>query len=97
MQDNRSINFVAACSICNGLKSSMMFQTEEEARVYIYEAWQRKGFSDQMPELRDVIYPETPVAEVLQEPVPPRGVVRENIPEERRSSAWLPKCKNRTP
>lgn len=34
-QNNDGRNFVAACQICNGRKAAMMFQTMEEARVYL--------------------------------------------------------------
>jgi 5-methylcytosine-specific restriction endonuclease McrA len=38
---NSSIeNFVAACSICNGWKSSLVFQTVDEARLYIDRKWE---------------------------------------------------------
>lgn len=33
--DNSDTNFVAACQICNGIKSDKMFQTVQEARNYI--------------------------------------------------------------
>jgi 5-methylcytosine-specific restriction endonuclease McrA len=35
LNGNPLANFVAACHICNRYKSSLMFQTVEEARVYI--------------------------------------------------------------
>jgi 5-methylcytosine-specific restriction endonuclease McrA len=34
-RDNRPANFVAACHICNRIKSSLLFQTMDEARAYI--------------------------------------------------------------
>ena len=34
-QNNYGYNFVAACQICNGIKSSHMFKTLEEARIYV--------------------------------------------------------------
>lgn len=34
-QDDSADNIVAACAKCNSLKSDLMFQTVEEARVYI--------------------------------------------------------------
>ena len=42
-QNNQASNFVAACHICNGIKSSFLFQTLEEAQVYITEKWAEKG------------------------------------------------------
>lgn len=35
LQSNPDSNFVAACHICNRLKSSKVFQTVEEARAYV--------------------------------------------------------------
>lgn len=42
-QNNNAVNFVAACHICNGIKSSHCFQTIDEARIYILDRWERKG------------------------------------------------------
>lgn len=36
---NPAENFVAACQICNGYKSSMIFETREEAQLYIRSRW----------------------------------------------------------
>jgi 5-methylcytosine-specific restriction endonuclease McrA len=36
---NPAENFVAACQVCNGYKSSMMFQTREEAQLYLRSRW----------------------------------------------------------
>ena len=43
-QDNREINFVAACHICNSYKSSRVFQTLEQARIFILDKWDRGGY-----------------------------------------------------
>lgn len=40
--DNKDSNFVAACSLCNGFKSDKVFQTLEEARVYVYQMWSER-------------------------------------------------------
>ena len=37
-QDNRSRNFVAACAQCNLLKHSRIFQSADEARLYLLHA-----------------------------------------------------------
>lgn len=37
-------NLAAACQVCNGIKSSRMFATVEEARVYIGIQKERKGY-----------------------------------------------------
>jgi 5-methylcytosine-specific restriction endonuclease McrA len=36
---NPAENFVAACQVCNGYKSSMIFQTREEAQLYVQSRW----------------------------------------------------------
>lgn len=45
-QDNTKENFVAACHVCNVIKSSLVFQTVEEAQIYILDKWNSKGYSD---------------------------------------------------
>ena len=40
-QNNSAVNFVAACQLCNGWKASNVFQTVEEAKVYLYEKWKK--------------------------------------------------------
>ena len=42
--DNRKINFVASCNICNGIKSNKMFDTLEEAKVYVEYRRKKKGY-----------------------------------------------------
>lgn len=44
MNANEDHNFVAACHVCNLIKGSMMFQTVEEARVYVCTQRERKGY-----------------------------------------------------
>jgi 5-methylcytosine-specific restriction endonuclease McrA len=39
--DNGVQNFVAACRFCNGWKGSLMFNSLDEARVYLYGKWQK--------------------------------------------------------
>ncbi len=41
-QNNYPYNFVAACQICNGIKSNLMFVSIEAARVYIQTLWEAK-------------------------------------------------------
>ena len=36
---NPAENFVAACQVCNGFKSSMIFETREEAQLYLRRRW----------------------------------------------------------
>ena len=42
-QNNQASNFVAACHICNSIKSDFCFQTVEEAQIYIRQKWVEKG------------------------------------------------------
>jgi 5-methylcytosine-specific restriction endonuclease McrA len=43
-QNNSTENFVAACHVCNGIKSSHIFQTIEEARAYLTDKRKSKGY-----------------------------------------------------
>ena len=40
--DNSQENFVAACHVCNRMKSSYIFGTVEAARSFILERWKRR-------------------------------------------------------
>jgi 5-methylcytosine-specific restriction endonuclease McrA len=44
-QNNHKNNFVAACSICNGIKHDFVFETLEEARKYIMEIRDKKRYT----------------------------------------------------
>jgi hypothetical protein len=41
---NKDDNFVAACQICNGIKSDKIFETVEEAKNYVEHRRNKKGF-----------------------------------------------------
>lgn len=43
--NNYAHNFVAACALCNGIKSDRVFQTPEEARIYVQNRAEAKGIS----------------------------------------------------
>lgn len=45
--NNQTINFVAACSICNGIKSSKMFSTSEDAIAYVWHRRKSKGWESE--------------------------------------------------
>ena len=47
-QNNNPENFVAACHICNGIKSDKCFTDVDTARVYIAGRWQEKNYLDEM-------------------------------------------------
>jgi len=44
IQSNPEHNFVACCQICNSLKWSMVFSTLEEAREYVQQKREEKGY-----------------------------------------------------
>jgi hypothetical protein len=71
--DNREENIVAACQICNGIKSSFIFDSIEEARLPINEAWKRKGYSDLRPMFGEV-HTETSDSGVLHGKLPEEGM-----------------------
>lgn len=47
-QNNSADNFVAACQICNGIKSDRVFASPDEARVHIQNRWIEKGITDEL-------------------------------------------------
>lgn len=42
--NNQTMNFVAACWLCNGIKGSLIFSTPEEAVEYVYRRRKQKGW-----------------------------------------------------
>ena len=44
-QDNSTSNYVAACHVCNSLKSNKCFQTVNEAAAYLSAARHAKGYN----------------------------------------------------
>ena len=42
--NNQTLNFVAACSVCNGIKSSKVFPTQEETIKYVWDRRKKKGW-----------------------------------------------------
>lgn len=57
-QDNSTKNIVAACHVCNGVKSDLMFQTVEEAQTYVETKWQEKGYRFTPPEIVPAVFEE---------------------------------------
>lgn len=47
LQDNPDSNWVAACYMCNGIKSNMMFQTTQEAIDYVQHRRAKKGIKEE--------------------------------------------------
>lgn len=43
-QNNHSHNFVAACNVCNSIKSDKIFRDLQEAQIYIQSMRRQKGF-----------------------------------------------------
>ncbi len=44
-QDSRESNIAACCSICNALKSWLMFKDVDECRNYLAARWKAKGYT----------------------------------------------------
>ena len=42
LQSNPQENFLPACHVCNRWKSSLMFQTLEEVKVYVTTKWEKE-------------------------------------------------------
>lgn len=42
--DNRAINFVAACHVCNGLKGDLIFRDLEDARLHLSNKRKEKNY-----------------------------------------------------
>lgn len=55
-QSNRN-NFVAACNICNGIKSNLMFVSVEEAYHYVEHRRKKKGYTyyEDLPAVQEKI------------------------------------------
>lgn len=85
-QNNHPYNFVAACQLCNGVKSSKMFDTIQEAVEYVAAGWQRKGYQV-MQEVRDGVPASEPEGDLLQREVSARGVSGEDCVPALRKSA----------
>ena len=64
-RNNADENFVAACHICNHIKSSFVFATIEEGRVYIASEWKKKITVQSMSPLRIRLRAETGISGVL--------------------------------
>ena len=39
--DNREENFAAACQVCNAWKSSLIFQSVDEVKIYVHQKWEQ--------------------------------------------------------
>lgn len=65
--NNHDVNFAATCQFCNAWKSSLIFKTVEEVRIYVAAKWEaeRKSKED-MRRVRNEVRAKTMVAEVLQ-------------------------------
>ncbi|HEX6864704.1 MAG TPA: hypothetical protein VF414_17875 [Thermoanaerobaculia bacterium] len=61
--NNYGYNFVAACRLCNGIKSNKVFQTVEEVRIYVQARAEAKGVArGGVPAVRE------PISQVKSEP-----------------------------
>ena len=66
--NNKKVNFVAACHVCNGIKSNKMFDTVKEIKDYVSYQRKKKGYKtlEEMPELSDRFLSNKDLDEVLQ-------------------------------
>lgn len=60
--DNRNENLVAACNLCNGIKSDLIFRDFDECQAFIQLRWQSKHYTTKRPDIelsavRDAVYP----------------------------------------
>jgi len=53
-QDNSASNHVAACQICNQIKSDRFFSGPDEARAFLSNEWARRKITDRRPPKADV-------------------------------------------
>ena len=45
IQNNPDANWVAACQVCNRLKSSLIFDNIGEARIYVLKRWEDRAYT----------------------------------------------------
>lgn len=69
--NNHAENFAATCQFCNAWKSSLIFKTVDEVRIYVEAKWEAGGRpARQLRKLQSTVSGETEVAEILQPTVP---------------------------
>lgn len=79
-QNNGNENFAAACQICNRLKARFMFNSLEEARVYLYYKVIEKGYSTVSPVLGE-LHPQETMAKILHPEMPQGSMVLPSLPK----------------
>lgn len=73
--NNYGHNFVAACRLCNGIKSDKVFQTVEEVRIYVQARAEAKGVArGGVPAMREPVPPVKSEPPLLPAKVPVGGV-----------------------
>lgn len=80
--NNHAENFAATCQFCNAWKSSLIFKTVDEVRIYVETKWQSEGRNSarELRELQKEISCQAEVAEVLQPAMPVQKVERKPPP-----------------
>lgn len=69
--NNHPENFAATCQFCNAWKSSLIFKTVDEVRIYVEAKWRAEGATtSQLRKLQDEISDEAKMAKVLQPAMP---------------------------
>lgn len=67
-------NYVATCHVCNLIKQSLIFRSEDEARAHIATRWTEKGYSDMRP-VRIKLQRHSEATTLLQQKVSASGMV----------------------
>lgn len=49
--DNHANNFAATCQFCNAWKSSLIFKTVEEVRIYVASKWEQERKTENVGEM----------------------------------------------
>ena len=68
--NNHAVNFAASCQFCNSWKSSLIFKTVDEVRIYVATKWENERKAEgELRALRPEVREAAPLAEVLQSQV----------------------------
>jgi hypothetical protein len=64
--NNHAGNFAATCQFCNAWKSSLIFKSVDEVRIYVAQKWETEREAEsRLRGMREEVRTETPLAEVL--------------------------------
>lgn len=76
LQGNPLDNWVAACHVCNGWKSNLIFHSLTEVQLHVHAKWAyaRHHLAPELSDLPDADDEEAPLAEVLLPSLPMEGL-----------------------